>query len=97
MDSKRRKSTITEYLSEQNRSCLTDGEIEQIIISLKKHLEAAQAIVRSLNLLNGDPILATHASQLEADFTEEEIKHAVFYLGTNKSPGPNGFTAELFF
>ena len=31
------------------------------------------------------------ASSLEGEFLEEEIKVAVFNLGEDKAPGPNGF------
>lgn len=35
-------------------------------------------------------------SQLEVQFSEEEVKFSVYELGTNRSPGPDGFMAEFF-
>ncbi|GJW56265.1 RNA-directed DNA polymerase, eukaryota [Tanacetum coccineum] len=35
-------------------------------------------------------------AELESDVTYEEIKKAVWDCGTNKSPGPDGFTFEFF-
>lgn len=31
------------------------------------------------------------ASSLESDFSEEEVKEAIFSIDRDKSPGPNGF------
>lgn len=36
------------------------------------------------------------ARNLEVPFTEEEIHKAIQDLGNNKSPGPDGFSAEFF-
>lgn len=36
------------------------------------------------------------ASSLEAHFTSEEIKHALFGLGHDRAPGPDGFPIIFF-
>lgn len=36
------------------------------------------------------------ADRLEKAFEEEEVKAAVFALGRDKAPGPNGFPLEFF-
>lgn len=36
-------------------------------------------------------ISSQHAEILEREFSKEEIKEALFRLGTDKSPGPDGF------
>ena len=36
------------------------------------------------------------AGSLEAHFTEEEIKYAVFGLGDGRAPGPDGFPTIFF-
>lgn len=43
-----------------------------------------------------DPISDLQRNQLELPFTEEEIWIAIKALGSNKSPGPDGYTAEFF-
>ncbi|XP_021762917.1 uncharacterized protein LOC110727647 [Chenopodium quinoa] len=43
------------------------------------------------------PMLSSHhQQQLMAPFTAAEIKNAIFHIGNDKSPGPNGFTAAFF-
>ncbi|GKC76213.1 RNA-directed DNA polymerase, eukaryota, partial [Tanacetum coccineum] len=37
-----------------------------------------------------------HLSDIERDVTYDEIKNAIWECGTNKSPGPDGFTFEFF-
>ena len=34
---------------------------------------------------------------LDRPFVAEEVEHALFQMGPNKSPGPDGFTAGFFF
>ncbi|GJY79704.1 RNA-directed DNA polymerase, eukaryota [Tanacetum coccineum] len=61
----------------------------------------SQLAIRSL-LVDGewieDPfkISLYQNAELESDVTYEEIKKAVWDCGTNKSPGPDGFTFEFF-
>jgi hypothetical protein len=33
---------------------------------------------------------------LVAEFTEKEVKDAIFQMGLNKSPGPDGFPAKFY-
>nr|GEV56152.1 RNA-directed DNA polymerase, eukaryota, reverse transcriptase zinc-binding domain protein [Tanacetum cinerariifolium] len=40
-------------------------------------------------------LLADQKDDLERDFTHDEIRRAVWDYGTNKSPGPDGFTFEF--
>lgn len=46
--------------------------------------------------LDWSPITPSQAADLERPFSEEAIFSAVCFLGSNKSPGPDGFTAEFF-
>ena len=34
--------------------------------------------------------------RLTAEFTIEEVKHAIFQMEHNKAPGPDGFSAEFY-
>ena len=47
------------------------------------------------NIEQCNPI-TEQARNLEVPFTEEEIHKAIQDLGNNKSPGPDGFSAEFF-
>ena len=45
---------------------------------------------------NPDKILPTQKEMLIGEFSLEEIKTAAFQMAHNKSPGPDGFTAEFY-
>ncbi|GJR16634.1 RNA-directed DNA polymerase, eukaryota [Tanacetum coccineum] len=47
-------------------------------------------------LVNGDWISNPDVEDLEHNVTYEKVKRAVWDCGTNKSPGPDGFTFESF-
>ncbi|GJR53713.1 RNA-directed DNA polymerase, eukaryota, partial [Tanacetum coccineum] len=56
----------------------------------------SQLAIRGV-LVEGDWIVEpSHLSDIERDVTYDEIKKAVWDCGTNKSPGPDGFTFEFF-
>lgn len=42
------------------------------------------------------PYLPHQCDLFESPFSEFEVWQALKYLGTNKSPGPDGFTAEFY-
>nr|XP_040252072.1 uncharacterized protein LOC120969066 [Aegilops tauschii subsp. strangulata] len=66
---------------------------------LHKHFSVTIGSVRARNQsLNWDALDLPRLdlSSLDAPFTEEEIKAAVFGLPSGKAPGPDGFTADFF-
>lgn len=50
----------------------------------------------SLNIENPRTVPRDVADNLALEFSLEEIKHVVFNMAHNKSPGPVGFTAEFY-
>lgn len=50
----------------------------------------------SLDDLQSSSIGPEKASWLEREFVVEEVNDAVFYLGKDKAPGPNGFPIAFF-
>nr|GEW68637.1 RNA-directed DNA polymerase, eukaryota [Tanacetum cinerariifolium] len=52
-------------------------------------------IVLDSHKFNQKQITSDQNANLECDVTSEEIKRAVWDCGTNKSPGPDGFTFEF--
>jgi hypothetical protein len=55
--------------------------------------EEKAARIRNLipTVISGDK-----AAKLEMEVTAEEIKATLFYMPSNKAPGPDGYTAEFF-
>lgn len=41
-------------------------------------------------------ISVADSMHLERPFSEDEVKSVIFHFGTNKSPGPDGFTMEFY-
>ena len=50
----------------------------------------------SLNIDNPTKIQERYEKILIEEFSLEEIKKVVFKMAHNKSPGPDGFTAEFY-
>lgn len=50
----------------------------------------------SLNIDNPKTVSANAGNKLVAEFSLEEIKNVVFKMAHNKSPAPDGFTAEFY-
>lgn len=94
---RRRRSTIVEVLSREGRSLTEDRDIEQEFLSFYEDLYTKKPGYRFLpHPLNWDPISPQQRDLLELPFTETEIWATVKDLGHNKSPGPDGFTAEFY-
>lgn len=51
---------------------------------------------RSQDLGNTPRLSVRERNDLEKPFEEKELKEAIWRCGTNKSPGPDGFTVEFF-
>ncbi|CAL8995026.1 unnamed protein product [Prunus brigantina] len=76
---------------------VSEGEIELDIINFFKNLyNTNEEVGWCLEGLNWNAISGEEAEWLERPFEEEEVKRAVFYCGTDKSPGPDGFSMLLF-
>lgn len=94
---RRRKSSIFEILSRDGRSLIEDADIETEFVSFYETLYTKKISVRQLPAsLSWAPITQLQRDLLEAPFIEAEISFAVKDLETNKTPGPDGFTAEFY-
>lgn len=77
--------------------CATKDEIEYEIVSFYKKLYIGTQWQRPrLDVIRFNQISNQHVGMLERAVLEEEIKEAVFGLGSNKSSGPDGFSLIFF-
>lgn len=90
---KRRISNIVEVISNAESQTEIEGEFLKFYQHLFSKDKGKHYLLPSLQW---DPISQDQKLALELPFTEEEILHQVNNLATNKSPDPNGLTAELF-
>lgn len=71
--------------------------IEQELINFFiKMYSRNNEVKRALEGINGCPISEEKATWLGRPFVEEEIRTSVFDYGTDKSPGPDGFSMTMF-
>ncbi|CAL9004761.1 unnamed protein product [Prunus brigantina] len=94
---RRKRNLIHKLEVEGSGEVVSEREIELEIINFFKKLyssneEAGWCLVGLIwNAISGE-----EAVWLERPFEEEEVKRAVFDCGTDKSPGPDGFSMLLF-
>ncbi|KAM1060262.1 hypothetical protein TB1_024191 [Malus domestica] len=94
----RRKRNFIERLeTEDGRMVEGVEEIENEIIHFFKSLFSSnEEECWGLDGINWCPINANEADWLERPFEEAEVKKAVFDCGNDKSPGPDGFSLQMF-
>lgn len=93
---RRRKNLITEIRHQQS----TIHDIPQIHDCFRDHFKQLLGN-QEIPSIKADwkqlyPEGPLQLQELEAPFTEEEIKNAVFQLASQKSPGPDGFSFEFY-
>lgn len=97
MAAKRRKNTIMEILSVHGNSLLKEEEIVSEFIEFYRGLYSKKGVLTPFpDGIDLSPIDSNLADELECEFNELEVWKAVNLLGTDKSPGPDGFTLEFF-
>ncbi|XP_026378147.1 uncharacterized protein LOC113272539 [Papaver somniferum] len=62
----------------------------------KKRNTIAKIEVEGVECFDFPTIDEVERNEMEKDFTEEEVYEVVKHFGTNKSPGPNGFSMEFY-
>ncbi|CAL8998321.1 unnamed protein product, partial [Prunus brigantina] len=93
---RRKRNFIQKLEVEGSGVVVSEGEIELEIINFVKNLYSSNAEVGwCLEGLTWSAISVEEAEWLERPF-EEEFKRAVFDCGTDKLPGPDGFSMLLF-
>lgn len=86
-----------ELLSKIREILVNDVDIESKFVKFYRNLFTKKVGQRCLpDIDDWGPILDLRRESLKAPFTEEGIHRAVIDLGSNKSHGPDEFTAEFF-
>ena len=98
MASGRRRKSLTKELELEDGGISKDSEvIASEISSFFAKLFTEDLPSRPfIEDLDWCPISPSKATWLERPFEEEEIHRAVFSLGKEKAPGPDGFTFAFF-
>jgi hypothetical protein len=78
--------------------CTRQEELESLAADFYQQLFSAQAHSTPEDVVHFVPHKVTPAMNtlLDAPFTAEEVKNALFIMKPNKAPGPDGFTAGFF-
>ncbi|KAM2348663.1 hypothetical protein ACFX1X_012268 [Malus domestica] len=94
----RRKRNYIERLESVGGGIIEDAkEIEEHIVNFFRSLFSSNdEACWGLEGINWAPISALQASWLERPFEEIEVQRAVFDCGKDKSPGPDGFSMQMF-
>jgi hypothetical protein len=95
---RKRANTITSLQKEDGTRCEEPEEINAEIQSFYQQLYTSQGAPVMADLLNLVPARVSDEMQmnLDKDFTEEEVKLALFQMHPSKAPGVDGFTAGFF-
>ena len=92
---RRRKNHIIS-LDQEEGKIEGEQELKKYITDYYKNLFCKPDIANvRLDIDNANRISQEEADELVKPFSMEEIKKAVFQMEHNKSPGPDGFTAEF--
>ena len=97
---RRNRKYIKEMTNENGDTITGNTEIrkemrQNFISRYKKEQTNPDTLNQYLNLINNE-ISTEQNNQLTKQITNTEIKNAMFSIGRNKSPGPDGFPAEFF-
>jgi hypothetical protein len=73
-------------------------ELEEVAVSFYRNLFTAQAEIDVEAVLQhvGRKVTEEMNTSLSRPYTVEEVRKAVFMMGPNKAPGPDGLTAGFF-
>ena len=94
----RRKRNYIERLEVDDRGVVEDAEeIEKHIVNFFKSLFSSnEDVCWGLEGINWASISESEAAWLERPFEESEVQRAVFDCERDKSPGPDGYSLQMF-
>ncbi|XP_040379850.1 uncharacterized protein LOC121054416 [Oryza brachyantha] len=93
-----RVNKITGLRTSDGLLATAQSEMERLVVSFYKDLFSAQCNSEPDEVLQHVKARVTDGmnEQLLKPFSGEEVKKALFLMGPNKSPGPDGFTAGFY-
>ncbi|XP_075098842.1 uncharacterized protein LOC142175754 [Nicotiana tabacum] len=94
------KQAITQIKNDQGELKSDQDSIAQVFVDYYQDLLGKKAITRvpahPIIFKRGNTLSTTEQMQLIKEFTEEEVKAAMFSIDKNKSPGPDGFGSGFY-
>jgi hypothetical protein len=95
---RKRINTISTLQREDGSWCDDAEEVKEEVQGFYKNLYTSEGSPDMQQLLNlvSKRVVQEDKDNMEADFTEEEIKRALFQMHPSKAPGVDGFTAGFY-
>ncbi|XP_073035927.1 uncharacterized protein [Primulina eburnea] len=88
---------VTQHGSDRSVRASEEFEIQKLIVDFYKNLyRTSEGEGSGIEDLEWCPLASTEAERLEENFSEEEIRAAVFECDGSKAPGPDGFTMAFY-
>jgi hypothetical protein len=97
--SMRRRKNLIKALTGSDGQTVEDPEaLKSMMNDFYKNLFTSEGVQDMHNVLDHVPrkVSAQMNDTLTTDFTEEEVKKALFQMFPTKAPGPDGFPAHFF-
>ncbi|VFQ95756.1 unnamed protein product [Cuscuta campestris] len=95
----RRKNTVGFLVREDGSKTTSKDEVANIFVDFFTTLFGTTSPVEPIELeilTTGTRVPSSAQSSLLASVTPEEVREAVFDIGNDKAPGPDGYTAAFF-
>lgn len=96
---KNSSNTITSFLKSDGTNTTSQEEVISEFIKYYENLLCVDTPVQTISakIINKGPILSDEDHNiLSAPIEDDEIKRALFHIGDDKAPGPDGYTAAFF-
>jgi hypothetical protein len=95
---RRRKNRITALAKPDGQLTEDVAELESMTTEFYKDLYTSEGCTNMQEVLDSVPEKLTDEMRalLDADYTEKEVKTALYQMFPTKSPGPDGFPAHFF-
>ena len=95
---RRRKNLIKLLVQEDGNSTKDIQTMKDLVNSFYSNLYTSEGVHDMDEALNTVPVKVTAQmnEQLNAPYTADEVKTALFQMAPTKAPGPDGFPAHFF-